>query len=65
MEEVAPNPILVPLMFILRCLVPLLVMLGISYLLKKLGFIAPQPPAPPDEADNENNVNGGLAHGKV
>ena len=52
-------------MFILRCLVPLLVMLGISYLLKKLGFIATPPPAPPDEANNENNGNGGLAHGKA
>jgi hypothetical protein len=65
MEEVAPNPFWVPLMFILRCLVPLLVMLGISYLLKKLGFIAPPPPAPPDETNNENNANGGLAHGKA
>jgi hypothetical protein len=68
MEEVSPNPILVPLMFILRCLVPLLVMLGISYLLKKLGFIAPPPPPPPDETDNGNNNQGGngcLAHGKA
>ncbi len=57
------------LLFVLRCLVPLLLMLGVSYLLKRLGLVTPPPPAPP-EKDNGNNGNnktngGGVAHGKA
>ena len=57
------NPLFVVLFFALRCLVPLLIMLGITYLLKRLGLIAASPPLPPDE-NNGNNQNGegGLAH---
>ncbi len=62
MENTNSNPLFVALFFVLRCLVPLLVMLGISYLLKRLGLIAP-PPEPPPDRDNGNNHNGGdLAH---
>ncbi len=57
------------LLFVLRCLVPLLLMLGISYLLKRLGLITPPPPPPPDQNNghNGNNKNngGGVAHGKA
>jgi hypothetical protein len=58
------NPLFVALFFVLRCLVPLLVMLGITYLLKRLGFIAESPPPPPEENndDNHNNSEGGFAH---
>ena len=72
MDRSAANPLLVGLFFILRCLVPLFLMLGVSYILKKLGFIQ-APPAPPagwengaDEKDNDTpNHSGGLAHGKA
>ena len=70
MSEAADSPIVVAILFALRCLVPLLLMLGVSYLLKRLGLIAEPPPAPPDEA-NGNGTNskrkpgGGVAHGKV
>jgi hypothetical protein len=70
MEEPSANPFLVTLFFIARCLVPLLVMLGISYLLRRLGLIAEPPPPPPeyDNGDNDqnnaNNGEGGLAHGQ-
>ncbi len=36
------NPFIVVLLFLLRCLVPLLLMLGLSYLLRRLGFISEQ-----------------------
>lgn len=39
------NPIIILLMFIGRCLVPLLLMLGVSYFLRRLGLI--KEPAPP------------------
>jgi hypothetical protein len=52
MDEV--NPVIIALMFILRCLVPLAIMLGISYLLRRYGLIT-APPLPPKELDNGNN----------
>ena len=71
MDKATANPLLVGLFFMLRCLVPLLVMLGISYLLKRLGFIQPasEPPAGWDnESDEENGDHtkpGSLLHGKA
>ncbi len=53
MDRVSANPIFVALFFILRCLVPLLVMLGISYLLRRLGLIVP-PPQEPDLDQNDS-----------
>ncbi len=69
MSDAAESPIIVALLFALRCLVPLMIMLGVSYLLKRLGLIAEPPPAPPDEANGKNGnkrkPGGGVAHGKV
>lgn len=60
------------LLFAVRCLLPLLLMLGVSYLLRRLGLIATPPPPPPDVNDGENGPNGnnktaggGVAHGKA
>lgn len=77
MDKASANPLLVSLFFIARCLVPLIIMLGISYLLKKLGLIA-EPPKPPPEYDdwtidlggvtveeNAENSEGDLAHGNT
>ena len=50
MDEPAANPIIVALLFVLRCVVPLAIMLGISYLLRRLGWIT-EPPAPPVNSD--------------
>ncbi len=58
------------LLYILRCLVPLGIMLGISYLLRRFGLIR-EVPRPPkgwnnnqDNAQKENSsLGGGLAHG--
>ena len=51
MNETTVNPIFVGLLFILRCLVPLAILFGISYLLRKLGLVAetPEPPVGYDE----------------
>lgn len=47
MGDSGANPLIVMLLFLLRCLVPLLLMLGLSYLLRRLGLIGEQePPAP-------------------
>lgn len=48
MNETA-NPVYVALLFILRCLVPLALLFGISYLLRRLGLVVNDTPAPPDE----------------
>jgi hypothetical protein len=54
------------LLFVLRCLVPLLLMLGLSYLLKRMGLIKPPPPPPADRDNGNNKTNGGgVAHGKA
>ena len=71
MQEGTEGPIFLveALLFVLRCLVPLLLMLGVSYLLKRLGLIAPPPPPPPDNNDgnngNDKTQGGGVAHGKA
>ena len=45
------NPVFVALLFILRCLVPVAILFGISYVLRKLGLVAetPEPPAEYEE----------------
>mgnify|MGYP007030111033 CR=1 FL=1 len=55
MNEPSASPFIVALLFILRCLVPLAILFGISYLLRKLGLVA-EPPEPPSgyEENGEN-----------
>jgi len=70
MDEVAVNPFYIVLLFIARCLLPLLILLGISALLRKLGLIREPiqpPPSSNDDLLNQNNHNseGGLAHGNL
>ncbi|HEY3311565.1 MAG TPA: hypothetical protein VGK00_08005 [Anaerolineales bacterium] len=55
MNETTANPIFVALLFILRCLVPLAILFGISYLLRKLGLVAVDAPEPPEEPDDEDD----------
>ena len=68
MEE-GNTSIIVSLFFMARCLVPLLIMFGISYILKRLGYIKESPSAPPesrnvgDEHNKGNTEEGGLTHG--
>lgn len=67
MDDQAANPIIIVLMFIARFAIPLLIMLGVSYLLKRLGLIKEPPPSPDNGNHNgvlENGTEGDLAHGK-
>lgn len=69
MENSSANPILVFLICMARCLVPLAIMLAITFLLKRLGLVSPTPQPPPgwDNGNNNNQANsnkeGGLANG--
>ncbi|MCJ7529968.1 MAG: hypothetical protein MUO64_02905 [Anaerolineales bacterium] len=66
MDDVSANPLIIALLAVLRCLIPLLIMLGISYLLKLFGLIKepPKAPAEPDIEENDsNNLEGDQAHG--
>ncbi len=68
MDSSAADPIIISLMFVARCAIPLLIMLGLSYLLKRLGLIQEPPVAPPNGVKNGENATdqteGDLAHGK-
>jgi len=50
MNEPSANPFFVVLLFILRCLVPLAILFGISYLLRRMGLVAIETPEPKKEA---------------
>lgn len=68
MDSNAANPFIIALMFVARCLVPLIIMLGISYILRRFGLIQ-EPPKPPADLENGSNNNNGtegdVVHGKI
>jgi len=49
MNDTSANPLFVALLFILRCVVPLAILFGISYLLRKMGLVAVESPEPPNK----------------
>ena len=59
MNETSANPVFVALLFVLRCLVPLAILFGISYILRKLGLVAetPEPPIENDENGDTSPIN--------
>ena len=57
MDRVSANPIFVALFFVLRCAIPLFLMLGVTALLRKLGLVAP-PPEEPQEQTTQNLPKG-------
>jgi hypothetical protein len=69
MNETA-NPFLVALLFILRCLVPLIVLFGISYFLRRMGLVVIDNPEPPDserpdeDEDEDEDENSSLTEQK-
>lgn len=67
MENSSTNPMIVALLFVLRCLVPLIIMLGVSQLLRRFGLIRETTPPneAPKEGDDINLDEGDLAHGNT
>ena len=65
MDKADLNPLYIIFLYIMRCLVPLGLMLGVSYLLRRLGLIREAPP-PPENWDGDNTQNntaeGGVLH---
>jgi hypothetical protein len=55
MGDVSANPIFVAVLCIARCVVPLLILLGISYLLRRFGVIAKPAPPPSEYESSEDN----------
>jgi hypothetical protein len=66
MSDTTSSPLIVPLLCVLRCLVPVLVLFGISFLLRHFGFITQPPPEPKEESkENNHSGKGDLVHGSV
>lgn len=71
MQDSGANPFIVVIFFVARCLIPLMIMLGITYLLRKWGLIQDAPTPPKDwNGDNNpgnttNHSQGDAAHGHV
>jgi hypothetical protein len=55
MGDATANPIFVALLCIARCLVPLVILFGISYLLRRFGIVAKAAPPPEDYQKSDNN----------
>lgn len=66
MNEPSANPIWVTLLCVARCVIPMVLLLGLSYLIRKLGLVA-EPPQPPPQENNgpDNTSEGGLIHGSA
>ena len=65
MQETSANPFWVALICVARCAVPLILMLGVTYLLKKLGLISEPAHKPPEAENGDDSDEGGLAHDKA
>jgi len=67
MDKPDINPLIIFLLYFVRCLIPLGIMLGISYVLRRLGLISKPSPPPNNWNNNQSNSNGtsegGMAHG--
>lgn len=57
MNEVTASPVYIALLCIARCLIPVLVLFGISYLLRRFGIVAKPAPPPADYQNSEENGN--------
>ena len=53
MNEPSANPFFVVLLFILRCFVPLAILFGVSYLLRRMGLVAIESPEPKEEVEEK------------
>jgi hypothetical protein len=67
MDNSPASPLFVILFFLLRCLLPIIILMGISYILRKLGLVSESHKSPPNDPGNVQNTidQGGLQHGKT
>jgi bacteriorhodopsin len=49
MNEPSASSFYMVLLFILRCIIPLAVLFGVSYLLRRMGLVVVEPPEPQEE----------------
>ena len=54
MNDTSTSSFFVVLLFILRCLVPLAILFGISYLLRRMGLVAIETPEPYEKSDEKS-----------
>jgi hypothetical protein len=59
MNETSTSSFFVVLLFILRCLVPLAILFGISYLLRRMGLVATETPEPYEKSEEKPNEDSG------
>ena len=56
MNETSTNSFFVVLLFILRCFIPLVILFGVSYLLRRMGLIAIEAPEPNEEPEDSSKA---------
>lgn len=66
MNDPSANPVWVTLLCIARCVIPLILLIGASYVIRKLGLVAEPPPPPPSERNGTSGSNEeGLVHDRA
>jgi NADH:ubiquinone oxidoreductase subunit B-like Fe-S oxidoreductase len=55
MGDATANPIYVALFCVARCLIPVVILFGISYLLRRFGVVAKPTPPPEEYQSSEDN----------
>jgi hypothetical protein len=61
MQDSAANPLVLALLFVARCLVPVGLLLGLSYLLQRLGLVQ----GPPESIEKPPAKGPELEHGRT
>ena len=61
MSEPSANSFFVVLLFVLRCLIPLAILFGISYLLRRMGLVTIETPEPKEEMAEKSTEDLGKA----
>jgi hypothetical protein len=59
MNEPSANSFFVVLLFILRCIIPLAILFGVSYLLRRMGLVAIETPEPKEEPVEKSTKDSG------
>ena len=59
MNDTSTSSFFVVLLFILRCIVPLAILFGISYLLRRMGLVAIETPEPYEKSEEKSSGDSG------